>query len=128
MTVPFRRSTALLVFSLVMPAAADVIYSDLKNIPIPTDFTGVTVTVAGGQVNPFFGGVGVANNNLSNRIALVNNHPIESRSLDFSHRHLWQWIDIRCSSRGMSLMWRQSLYSIGSPERRTQPKLRQDEL
>ena len=50
--------------SLLLPAAADTVYSNFQNITIPTDFTGVTVSVAGGTINPFFGGVGVANNNL----------------------------------------------------------------
>jgi len=36
----------------------------LLDTPIPTDFTGVTLTLDGGTINPFFGGVGVANNNL----------------------------------------------------------------
>ena len=49
--------------SLVMPAAADIIYSGLLDSAIPTDFTGMTVTVGDGTLNPFFGGVGVANNN-----------------------------------------------------------------
>ena len=48
----------------MLPAAADVIYSNLQNTAIPTTYTGVTVVVAGGTINPFFGGVGVANNDL----------------------------------------------------------------
>jgi hypothetical protein len=50
--------------SLILPAAADIIYSGLLNPAtsgIPTDFTGITVTVGDGTLNPFFGGV--ANNN-----------------------------------------------------------------
>ncbi|MCX6880094.1 MAG: autotransporter-associated beta strand repeat-containing protein [Verrucomicrobia bacterium] len=57
-----RYTTGFAAITLVLPAAADTIYSNLQNLSIPTDFTGVTVTVAGGQINPFFGGVGVANN------------------------------------------------------------------
>jgi len=64
MKATVRRSAALLVFTLAMPASADVIYSGLLDTPIPTDFTGVTITLDGGTINPFFGGVGVANNNL----------------------------------------------------------------
>lgn len=43
---------------------ADVIYSDFKGWTIPTDFTGLFVDVdgvGGWDLNPFFGGVGVAN-------------------------------------------------------------------
>ena len=54
-----------LTFTLILPAPADVIYSSLLNTAIPLDFTGITVTLpGGGSVNPFFGGVGVANNHL----------------------------------------------------------------
>jgi len=50
---------------MILSAKADTIYSNLQNTAIPLDFTGVTVTLAGGgSINPFFGGVGVANNNL----------------------------------------------------------------
>jgi hypothetical protein len=42
-------------------ARADVIYSNLLNTPIPLDFTGVTIAIGNGEINPFFGGVGVAN-------------------------------------------------------------------
>jgi autotransporter-associated beta strand protein len=58
------QSAALMAFTLILPAGADVIYSGLKNTAIPTTFTGATVTIAGGTLNPFFGGVGVANNDL----------------------------------------------------------------
>ena len=56
--------TGFLTLTLMLPATADTIYSGLLNTAIPTDFTGTTVTIAGGTLNPFFGGVGVANNNL----------------------------------------------------------------
>lgn len=56
---------ALVTCALSGPAAADIIYSNLQNTAIPTgDWTGVTVTVNGGTINPFFGGVGVANDAL----------------------------------------------------------------
>lgn len=42
-------------------ASADVIYSNLLNTPIPLDFDGVTVSIGNGEINPFFGGVAVAN-------------------------------------------------------------------
>lgn len=57
-------SKLLLALSLCAPAAADTIYSNLQETAIPTDFTGVFLTVDGGTLNPFFGGVGVANDNL----------------------------------------------------------------
>ncbi|MCP5543134.1 MAG: autotransporter-associated beta strand repeat-containing protein [Akkermansiaceae bacterium] len=56
---------ACLTITLVVPAAAETIYSNLQDTPIPLDFTGGTFTFAGGgSINPFFGGVGVANNDL----------------------------------------------------------------
>lgn len=56
---------SFLTLTLILPAAGDVIYSNLLDTAIPLDFTGVTVTLAGGgSINPFFGGVGVANNDL----------------------------------------------------------------
>lgn len=61
---------ALLVMTLA-PARAAVIYSGLQNIGIPTDFNGIyldldtgftrTSESTGWDVNPFFGGLGVAN-------------------------------------------------------------------
>jgi len=57
-----QYAAGLVTFTLVLPAAADVIYSGYQNISIATNFTGVSVTVAGGTINPFFGGAGVANN------------------------------------------------------------------
>jgi fibronectin-binding autotransporter adhesin len=62
MKANFRNSVALVTCALSGPAAADIIYSNLQNTVIPAgDWTGVTVTVNGGTINPFFGGVGVAN-------------------------------------------------------------------
>ena len=52
-----------MLLTLSLPAAADIIYSGLLDTAIPTNFTGITVTVGDGTLNPFFGGVGVANNN-----------------------------------------------------------------
>ena len=62
---PFQYSTALVAMALIVPATADTIYSNLQDTPIPTDFTGVFIDVDGNStwdINPFFGGVGVANN------------------------------------------------------------------
>lgn len=64
MKTNFRHLTGLVSLSLALPATAATFYSNFQNIPIPTDFTGVTVNVADGTLNPFFGGVGVANNDL----------------------------------------------------------------
>jgi autotransporter-associated beta strand protein len=58
----FSSAAAIVVLTMSLPAAADVIYSNYLNTPIPLDFTGVTINVGGGSLNPFFGGVGVANN------------------------------------------------------------------
>ena len=61
---PFPFSTTLVAMSLIVPATADTIYSNLQDTPIPTDFTGVFIDVDGNSnwdINPFFGGVGVAN-------------------------------------------------------------------
>jgi hypothetical protein len=55
---------ALIALSMSLPATADTIYSGLLDTTIPTDFDGVTVTINGGTIHAFFGGVGVANNNL----------------------------------------------------------------
>jgi autotransporter-associated beta strand protein len=59
----------LISWSFLIPASADVIYSNLQNIAIPTNFSGVYLNVetggsntninspqAGWDVNPFFGG------------------------------------------------------------------------
>ena len=59
-----RYLTGLVTLTLMLPAAADTLYSNFQNLTIPTNFTGVTVNIAGGTLNPFFGGVGVANNDL----------------------------------------------------------------
>lgn len=60
-----RFPIAVLTLTLIHPVVADVIYSNLLDTAIPLDFTGVTLTMpGGGTINPFFGGTGVANNNL----------------------------------------------------------------
>ena len=64
MKTRYFHPSIFLAAALCGPVAADTIYSNYQNITIPTDFTGVTVSVAGGTLNPFFGGVGVANNDL----------------------------------------------------------------
>lgn len=64
MKFSLRTPTAWIAACLCVPAGADVIYSNLLDTPIPTNFTGVTITVDGGTINPFFGGVGVANDDL----------------------------------------------------------------
>jgi autotransporter-associated beta strand protein len=54
-------------FSSAGLVKADVIYSGLNNTTIPADFTGVQIDVDGlngWDLNPFFGGVGVANTDL----------------------------------------------------------------
>jgi autotransporter-associated beta strand protein len=56
-----QYATSLVILSLMLPATADVIYSGYQGISIPTNWTGVTVTVAGGSINPFFGGLDIAN-------------------------------------------------------------------
>ena len=71
MKTNFRYLTGLVTLTLIVPAAADTLYSGLQNIPIPTDFGGVFLdvdgnthsnsTFAGWDINPFFGGVDVAN-------------------------------------------------------------------
>lgn len=60
----------LTVLMLGSSSRAAVIYSGLQNIPIPTDFDGIyldldtattsTSTITGWDINPFFGGVGIA--------------------------------------------------------------------
>ena len=59
---PTAFAVALASLTLAMPARADVIYSNLLNTAIPLNFEGVTINVNGGTLNPFFGGVAVANN------------------------------------------------------------------
>jgi hypothetical protein len=62
---------ALLSFGILPAANAAIIYSGLQNIAIPTTFDGVyinidnaatsTSTITGWDINPFFGGAGIAN-------------------------------------------------------------------
>ncbi|KAB2638526.1 MAG: hypothetical protein DVB25_07600 [Verrucomicrobia bacterium] len=61
MKAKLRNSTVLVSLALIGSASADIIYSNLQNTAISTGWTGVTVNVNGGFINPFFGGVGVAN-------------------------------------------------------------------
>ena len=83
---------ALVTCALSGPAAADIIYSNLQNTAIPAgDWTGVTVTVNGGTINPFFGGVGVANDALfqparngTDQLAAILNLPVGT-TLDASN-------------------------------------------
>jgi autotransporter-associated beta strand protein len=62
MKIKLQYAVGLVTLSLMLPAAADVIYSGYLDLTIPTNFTGVTVTVNGGSINPFFGGESLANN------------------------------------------------------------------
>ncbi len=60
----FWHASALSAIGLMAPAEADIIYSNLQNSSVPMDFTGLFVDVDGADgwdVNPFFGGIGVAN-------------------------------------------------------------------
>ncbi len=50
--------------AMLSTAVGETIYSGLLDIAIPLNLTGTTVNIAGGTINPFFGGVGVANNDL----------------------------------------------------------------
>ena len=64
MTSKIWKTTGLLALALTLPVEADTLYSNLQNIPIPTTFDGVMIDVdgtGGWDLNPFFGGVGVAN-------------------------------------------------------------------
>ena len=75
MKVTYRYATGLVALSLVLPAAADVIYSNMQDILIPADYDGVYLDVdgpngwntnmfspvAGWDINPFFGGSVLAN-------------------------------------------------------------------
>ena len=67
----FRVAAALLLSS-VLPVAADVLYSNLQDLSIPTNFDGVYIDIESGtndtsgttfdwDVNLFFGGIGVVN-------------------------------------------------------------------
>ena len=62
MKLKFPSVAAIVALTMTLPAAADIIYSNYLNTAIPLDFTGVTINVGSGSLNPFFGGVGVANN------------------------------------------------------------------
>jgi len=58
-----QYAAGLVTLSLILPAAADIIYSSLQQT-IPTTYGGLTVNDIGdGTLNLFFGGAGVANNN-----------------------------------------------------------------
>lgn len=60
----FRNAAFLTLLALGGAARADVVYSNLRDTTIPADFTGLFVDVDGNSawdLNPFFGGVGVAN-------------------------------------------------------------------
>ena len=61
------NTSALVTLVLTGVLPADVIYSNLKNSAIATNLTGLFVDVNGDSnwdINPFFGGVGVANTDL----------------------------------------------------------------
>lgn len=70
-TAALSMKALLLLFAFQLHAPGAVIYSGLKNIPIPTTFTGVYVDIDGGStgsapfvgwdLNPFFGGTAMAN-------------------------------------------------------------------
>ncbi|HSP42214.1 MAG TPA: hypothetical protein VLO11_05045 [Luteolibacter sp.] len=47
---------------MILSGTAGTIYSNLLNTEIPLDFDGVDISIGNGTLNPFFGGVGVANN------------------------------------------------------------------
>jgi autotransporter-associated beta strand protein len=83
MKANLRNSAAFVTLALIVPAAADVTYSNLLDTAIPTGWTGVTVSVNGGSVNPFFGGVGVLNDSLfqparvgTDQLATILNLPV----------------------------------------------------
>lgn len=75
----FQHPIALALAALVLPASADIIYSGYKDIAIPADFDGVFLNVENGlwnintgeqepiagvtgwDINPFYGGLVVAN-------------------------------------------------------------------
>lgn len=63
MNAMIRNATALAVLALAGPAGAGVIYSNFQDRAIPTNFAGEYIDIDGGgwDLNPFFGGVGVAN-------------------------------------------------------------------
>jgi len=60
----FPTILALAVMGLGVSGKAETIYSNLQNAGIPLDFTGLFLDVDGANgwdINPFFGGIGVAN-------------------------------------------------------------------
>lgn len=57
-------STGIMTAALILPAAADVIYSGFLDLSIPYNLAGVTLTIDGGTLNAAFGGVAVYNNDL----------------------------------------------------------------
>jgi autotransporter-associated beta strand protein len=58
----FYRIFGFATVLMLQPASATIIYSGFLNTTIPLDFTGTTLSIDGGMINLFFGGVGVANN------------------------------------------------------------------
>jgi hypothetical protein len=66
--------SVLCVLSVLSAAPAAIVYSGLQNIAIPTDVDGVFIDIdgtspmtafsdfSGADINPFFGGMGIANN------------------------------------------------------------------
>jgi len=107
MKARLRHATGIVAIALILPAAADVIYSNLQNTAIPTTYTGVTVVVAGGTINPFFGGVGVANNNLLQPLR------VGTGSLD-AIRNLAVGTSIDASSLSLSTGYGGSVSHLGS--------------
>lgn len=64
MKAMMQNTTAIAILSLAGSAAGDIIYSNFRDIDIPVSFDGVYVDVDeinGWDINPFFGGVNVAN-------------------------------------------------------------------
>ncbi len=59
-----RLGAALISLSLSLSAPAAVIYSGLLNTTIPTDYDGTSINIDGGVLNMFFGGFGVANDDV----------------------------------------------------------------
>lgn len=58
----FHLTLGIACLAAATSARADTIYSNLLDTAIPLDFTGTTIIIGSGELNPFFGGVGVANN------------------------------------------------------------------
>jgi hypothetical protein len=68
------KALLILLLTVALPAQAAVIYSGLKHVSIPTNLDGVYIDIdgnipitslsdfSGADVNPFFGGLGIANN------------------------------------------------------------------